>query len=402
MAAGMNRVLTSFRQRTLPMSGRDPGEDHRAATPLELFFDLCFVVAVAFAAGELHHSLVEGDLREGVVDYIFIFFAIWLAWLNFTWFASAYDVDDVAYRVTTMVQIAGALIFAAGIPRAMADDDLTIVVSGFVVMRLAMVTQWLRVAYSDPPRRTMALRFALGIAVAQVFWIAWAASGANYWWLFLTGAVIELLIPVWAEKAARSPWHFHHIVERYGLFNIIMLGESVLAGTIAFQVALDEGGGDTELLALAISGALIVFSMWWLYFDYPEHDFIERTRTAFAWGYGHLFIFGAAAAVGVGIEVAVDYKTDHSILTQLQTGLAAAIPVAMYVLGVWWLHRLRHLPGYLNVAFPAAAALILASALTPLSLLLIAAVLVGLVALVVIEMPHIERAAEAHASEHAH
>jgi low temperature requirement protein LtrA len=398
--APIDRVLSNVRQRTRLMSGRDPEEEHRAATPLELFFDLCFVVAVAFAAQGLHHSLVEDDLREGVFDYAVVFFAIWLAWLNFTWFASAYDVDDVPYRITTMVQIAGALIFAAGIPRAMSDDRFTIIVAGFVVMRLALVTQWLRVAYSDPPRRTMALRFALGITVAQVFWIAWAWSEANFWWLFMAGAIAELLVPVWAESATRSPWHFHHIVERYGLFYIIMLGESVLAGTIAFQVALDAGGGDVELLTLAISGALIVFSMWWLYFDYPEHHFIERARTAFAWGYGHLFIFGAAAGVGVGIEVAVDYKTDHSALSQVQTGLAVAIPVTIYLLGVWWLHRLRHMQGYLNVAFPAAAGLVLASAVIPGSLLLIAAILATLVALVVIEMPNLERAAVAHADHH--
>jgi low temperature requirement protein LtrA len=265
----MRSLLDGIRLRHRPMGGRDPDEEGRASTPLELFFDLTFVVAVAFAAQGLHHSLVEGDIREGVFDYALVFFAIWLAWLNFTWFASAYDVDDTLYRITTLVQISGALVLAAGIPRGMADDDFTLGVIGYVVMRLAMVTQWLRAAYSDPPRRKMALRFAFGITLAQAFWVGRLIAGPNSWMLFAAGAVVELLVPIWAESAARSPWNFHHIVERYGLFNIIMLGESVLAGTIAFQVAFDEGGGDIGLLILAISGVLIVFSMWWLYFDYP-------------------------------------------------------------------------------------------------------------------------------------
>ena len=73
------------------MTGRDPDEPHRAATPLELLFDLCFVVAVAQAAGALHHDLVDGKVAHGLLNYLFVFFAIWWAWMNFTWFASAYD-----------------------------------------------------------------------------------------------------------------------------------------------------------------------------------------------------------------------------------------------------------------------------------------------------------------------
>ncbi len=99
------------------MVARRSDEDHRASSPLELFFDLCFVVAVSQASSELHHSLVADDIRTGIVGFCLVFFAIWWAWMNFTWFASAYDVDDVPYRLTVLVQIAGVLILAAGIPR---------------------------------------------------------------------------------------------------------------------------------------------------------------------------------------------------------------------------------------------------------------------------------------------
>ena len=99
-----------------PMVARPTDEEHRSATVLELFFDLCFVVAVAQAAAGLHHALSARHVADGVVDYLLVFFAIWWAWMNFTWFASAYDTDDVAYRLTTLVQITGALVFAAGVP----------------------------------------------------------------------------------------------------------------------------------------------------------------------------------------------------------------------------------------------------------------------------------------------
>ena len=98
------------------MTARSPHEPHRASTPLELFFDLVFVVAIAQAASGLHHAIAEAHALAGLVGYLMVFFAIWWAWMNFTWFASAYDCDDVPYRLAVFVQIAGALILAAGVP----------------------------------------------------------------------------------------------------------------------------------------------------------------------------------------------------------------------------------------------------------------------------------------------
>ena len=93
--------------------------------------------------------------------------------MNFTWFASVYDPDDDVYRITTLVQIAGVLVLAAGIETAFEDGTYTAMVLGFVIMRLAMVAQWLRAARSDPERRTVAIRYALGLAVLQVLGLVW-------------------------------------------------------------------------------------------------------------------------------------------------------------------------------------------------------------------------------------
>ena len=94
----------------VPMRGRDRTEPHRASTPLELLFDLSFVVAVAAAANALHHDLSHGEIAHGVVSFGIVFFTIWWPWVNFSWFASAYDTDDVLYRLLTFVQIAGVLV----------------------------------------------------------------------------------------------------------------------------------------------------------------------------------------------------------------------------------------------------------------------------------------------------
>jgi low temperature requirement protein LtrA len=153
------------------MAGRDPGEDHRAATPLELFFDLVFVVAVSYASDSLAHGLAEGRVADSLSNYGLVFFAIWWAWVNFTWFASAYDTDDVLYRLFVFATMTGALIIAAGVGPAFEQRDYTIAVVGYVVMRIALVTQWLRAARDDPERRTTAYRYAVGVTACQVGWV---------------------------------------------------------------------------------------------------------------------------------------------------------------------------------------------------------------------------------------
>src|SRR5438093_492596 len=81
------------------MSGRDPHEQHRVATPLELLFDLTFVVAFGIAANEFAHMLAENHVGAGLLGFVFATFAVCWAWINFSWFASAYDTDDWIYRL---------------------------------------------------------------------------------------------------------------------------------------------------------------------------------------------------------------------------------------------------------------------------------------------------------------
>src|SRR5215213_830543 len=154
-----------------PMRARSQHEQHRASTPLELLFDLVFVIAVAQAASALHHGIAEGHAAEATLSFAMLFFAIWWAWMNFTWFASAYDTDDVPYRLTVFVQLTGALIIAAGVQQAFVGQFGTITL-GYLVMRLAGVAQWLRAAHSDLEHRTTAYRYAIGITIVQVLWIA--------------------------------------------------------------------------------------------------------------------------------------------------------------------------------------------------------------------------------------
>ncbi|HEX2773645.1 MAG TPA: low temperature requirement protein A [Micromonosporaceae bacterium] len=368
-----------------PMLARDREEVHRTATPLELFFDLCFVVAVAYAADGLHHDLAEGHIRHGLLSYPMVFFAIWWAWMNFTWFASAYDPDDDLYRLTTLVQIAGALVLAAGVPQAFTDGDYRVTTYGYAVMRLAMVTQWLRVARSDRERRPAAIRFAIGVTAVQIGWLGrlalpegWGARA------FAVLVVAELAVPLWAERAAPTTWNRRHIAERYGLFTIIMLGESILATALAVQSAIGSGHAMTDLLAVAGSGAVIVFGMWWLYFDRPVDHLLTSLRVGFLFGYGHYVVFACAAAVGAGLAVAVDYVTHSAPVSAVAAGYATAVPVAGYLVTVWALHVYPQQRGLTTAAFPVTAILVLCAPLTPAPVPVIAVLMVALVAATVV------------------
>jgi low temperature requirement protein LtrA len=348
------------------MKPRSPSEAHRAATPLELFFDLVIVVAVAQASTGLHHGLAEGHITAVVVTYGMVFFGVWWAWMNFTWFASAYDTDDIAYRLVVFVQMTGALILASGVEPMFSRQELTLSVVGYVVMRVASLAQWLRAAQADRSHRPAALRYAAGVALCQVAWVGLLFVPAS---LRVPGffvlALAELLVPVWAERASPTPWHLHHIRERYGLFTLIVLGESVFSTALAVQSAIEGDGVNIGLFSIFVGALLIVYAIWWLYFYQPERELMTSLRTAFVWAYGHLFIFAATAAVGAGLAVSIDAASHHAELSTGEAGLAVALPASLLVLSLWilqehprttwWFDRLLH---------PAAAILMLLTPLT--------------------------------------
>lgn len=366
-----------------PMQARDPGEPHRQASFLELFFDLCFVVAVAAVAERLHHALLDGHAVPGVIGYLLVFFAIWWAWMGFTWFASAYDVDDVPYRISAFVQITGVLILAAGVPRAFDALDFRIVFVGYAVMRVGLIAQRLRAARADPAARMTLLRYAGGEAGAQIGWAIVVFALPGPWILpgWLVMAAVELAVPVWAERARPTTWHPRHIAERYGLFTIIVLGESVLAATLGVQSALGARAGVAELAPVLSGGLLTVFSMWYLYFAKDADRFLTSNRVAFVWGYGHYLVFASAAAVGAGLTLGIDHAVGQAGLSDAAAGATVTVPVAIFLCVLWFLHVRPHaLPFAQAAPYVAGAVGVLAVTFTPwpvLSAGLVLAALVG-------------------------
>jgi low temperature requirement protein LtrA len=320
------------------MNGRDADEDHRAATPLELLFDLVFVVAVATLVLQLAHAVAEGHL-ETIGPFMMVFFAIWWAWMNFTWFASAYDTDDALYRILTVVQMGGVLVLAAGVPGAFESGDFRAVTLGYAIMRIGLIGQWIRAAVEHPERRATTRRYAIGVAVVQVGWILRLLLPAELGVVtFVVLALADLAVPVWAERKGWTPWHPRHIAERYGLFTIILLGEGVLAATNAVQGALAEGL-TPRLVTVAVAGLVLLVGLWWTYFLEPAAEGLQRQRKwSFYWGYGHYALFAALAMVGAGLEIAVEAVTHDIEASDILVGYSVALPVAVALVLLWVLH----------------------------------------------------------------
>ena len=328
------------------MSGRDPREPHRVATPLELLFDLTFVIAFGVAASQFAHMLATGHLGAGLAGFSFATFAVSWAWINFSWFASAYDTDDWVYRLTTMLQMVGVLVLTLGIPQvfsSVADGrhvNNRALVAGYVVMRIAMVIQWLRAAKQDPDRRLACLTYASAITVAQVGWIAVAIANNSVgvsFILFGLMIAIELTGPLLAEKRmGGTPWHAHHIAERNALLTIIALGEGVVGTVASLSAVVAEQGWTADAVLVAVAGTGLTFGMWWVYFVVPAAELLHAHRErSFGYGYLHIALFGSIVATGAGLHAAADYIEHRSELGSVATVLVVAVPVGVYVCTVF-------------------------------------------------------------------
>jgi low temperature requirement protein LtrA len=336
---GTGEILS---HRVRQMGGRDPHEENRVATPLELLFDLTFATCFSFAASQFAAALAAGRYAAAALGFGFASFAICWAWINFSWFSSAYDTDDWLFRISTMVQMIGVLVLAIGLPPMFASIergqrlDNSVMVLGYVIMRVALVSQWLRAAKQDPPRRRACLTYAITISVAQVGWVALIFARLPVPDAIVPFAVlvlIEFAGPVLAErKDGGTPWHAHHIVERHSLFAIIALGEGVVGTVAALSAVVEQQGWSLNAALIGIAGTGITFGMWWIYYMVPAAEVLERHRDrAFVWGYGQMLIVTAIVATGAGLHVAAYFIEGKSVIGPLATVLSVAAPVAVYV-----------------------------------------------------------------------
>jgi low temperature requirement protein LtrA len=158
---------------------------------------------------------------------------------------------------------------------------------------------------------------------------------------FAVGALlvlVEMMGPWIAERIpARSglrgtPWHAHHIAERYGLLAIITLGEGVIGTVASLGAVVEQGGWTVDAALVAIAGIGLTFGLWWTYFITPAATMLHRHRErSFLWGYGQMLVVASLAAVGAGLHVAAYHLEGTSHLGAVGTVVAVAAPVLVFV-----------------------------------------------------------------------
>jgi low temperature requirement protein LtrA len=332
------------------MGGRDPNEAHRVATPLELLFDLTFAISFGFAASQFAHALAKGHFSIALIGFGLASFCICWAWVNFSWFSSAYDTDDWIFRVMTMTQMIGVLILAIGVPRLfssleMGDGhvDAGMMVFGYVVMRVALVLQWSRAARQNPERRHACMAYAGVTVLAQVGWCTWtliAMPVAASVVVFLCLLILELAGPVLAERQdGGTPWHAHHIVERYMSFAIIALGEGIVGTVASLSAVVQTQGWTLDTILVCVAGVGLTFGLWWIYLMLPSAPVLHAHRErAFVWSSLQLLMVCAIVSTGAGLQVAA-YYVQHTVhISAFATLLTVAIPVASYVVLIYGLY----------------------------------------------------------------
>ena len=273
-----------------------PALEERRATWTELFFDLMYVVAIA----RLAHELKQTPTVLGAAAFAGLFVPLWWSWIGVTIYADRFDSDDTADRLLLALQTLAVAALAVQI-----HDGTGVNAPGYAlaycVLRLLLVLQYARAYRHIPIARPLTRRYMWGFSLAVLPWLASVfVPPPLRFFLWAAGLVMDLATPLTARaQQAALPLSSSHLPERFGLFTLIVLGESMVA--VVSGVAGQHWAAASVLTA--VLSFLFAFGMWWLYFDNVSQSFVHRGRfSGLAWVYIHLLLVMGLTASGAGAE----------------------------------------------------------------------------------------------------
>jgi low temperature requirement protein LtrA len=351
---------------------RAPGAE-RVVSPLELFFDLVYV----FAVGQLSHHLLEHvDLRTGA-ETVIMTLAVVYAWYMVAWGANWLEPDRLPVRVLLVGLMFASLLMSVAIPDAF-DGRAWLFVTGYLLLQVGRST-FLIVALRGRAQGEHFVNDLIWELLTGCLWVAGAIADGDtrlvLWGLAVVATYVGVSSLHWLPGRGRRIGLEHteiaggHLVERFRLFFIIVLGETVLTTGNAF---VGEPFELERLLALAISFTGTV-ALWWCYFQRAERVGVEIAETAEdagavgLWGTWTLtLIVLALIGIAVGDELAVAHPDDDATLGF--TILTFGGPALFLLAQVFFLGRaLGHVPRSRPLALAALA--ILSVATSPLTLI---------------------------------
>jgi low temperature requirement protein LtrA len=308
-------------------------EGHRTATWLELFYDLAFVVAVAIVAERL-----LGDITlAGVASYFGYFALLWWLWASHTYYADRYDTDDLVYRLLAAGQMVAVVVIAAALSSDAASST-RVFAAGYAISRVLLLIMYWRAYRHVTETRALVRGYLIGFGAAAVVWTmsAVVADSARpvLWGVALA---IDLATPwVMRREQAKVPFDVSHLPERFGLFTILVLGESIAA----VVVGLGHSEWSFVPTFAAAIGVAIATSLWWIYFDNARgavvrrEASVKRTWRPTGWIYSHLPLAAALAASGVAMEIAVAESGHGAMPTSDRWLLVGSIAFVMLFLAL--------------------------------------------------------------------
>jgi low temperature requirement protein LtrA len=334
--------------------------EDRTVSFLELFYDLVFVVLV----GQIAHTLAEDVSWSGVVDFAVVFGLIWIAWFNGAQFHELHGREDGRHRSFIFLQMGILTVLAVFTGHAASTDGEQFAIT-YAVLLTVLLWQWASVYRTDEPEyRPGALRYLIGLVVSIGALLV--SSGMDdparlaVWAVVVVGSIA--LVAFYLLRTPDDSLGIRatsSMVERYGLFIIIVLGEVVL-GVVNGLLAVENL--DFRTVATGVLGLTIAFGFWWTYFDYVGRRLPRQDGGSLSlWLYGHLPIALAVAAAGAGmvslIEHAADARTPEPS-SWLLAGSVSGLLIALVVMIVT-LVDYRRLPALYR---PLAVALLLGAA----------------------------------------
>jgi low temperature requirement protein LtrA len=300
----------------------DQGERH--ATWLELFFDLVFVISIA----EVVHTLEDYRTLGDFLGTAGLFVAVWWAWIGYTVYADRFDTDDLLHRVLVLAGMLAVIAMALSVHDALHGGSAQFAVA-FVAVRGIVLVLNARARRHAAPARPLLNLFLTAFSIGASLWLlsVFVPEPARYvlWGLAL---LIELSAPwVGRRQIVKAPVHASHLIERFGLFTLIVLGESVISVAQGAAKVEDWTAGT---LAAAVGGFLAVVCLWWLYFDRLDDGAVRSVLRGLIWNYAHLPLLAGLVSVAVGTE----YAVREAAAGQLERSTAVALGggAALYLL----------------------------------------------------------------------
>ncbi|MGN6629475.1 MAG: low temperature requirement protein A [Candidatus Nitrosocosmicus sp.] len=310
-------------------------EKERHAGWLELFYDLVFAAAIAQLGQNLSHAVTI----FGFLNYVTLFVIVVWAWTGATFYATRFDVDDLVHRILVLLQMGGAVALAVNIHDAMDETSIGFALS-YITIRIFLIMDYLRTGFKIVETSSLTRKYVIGFSFTVILWLISLFVPSSFRYIvWISALIIDIVITVVITKKHfdLSPNKFH-LSERFGLFVIIVLGETVfgLVTTLAIK----------DLSTIAVfgmgSGITIAFGLWWIYFDTVDGSAIRalkeqrRIGIYLSWLYLHFPLLIGIASLGDGISHLI--KADQILPISYPERWLMCISVALCLLSIGFIH----------------------------------------------------------------